>query len=530
MTFWESISLSGAQPRQNEQQRPVRQIKILVVDDDPQILNLVETMLVSEGEQVVTAANGLDALDKFILEQPDLVLMDINMPGMNGFEATAKIKSLVEREKWVPVIMVSGLNELNDFARGLEAGADDYLTKPFTPALLSTKIQFMKRVLAIQADLFTLKRFQAIFDHVLDGIVATNEQGIIVSFNFAAEKIFGYRADEVLGRNVSVLMPIPEAHRHDAYMARYEYSGQATVMGQGRDIHGRRKDGSIIPISVGLTEVQWAGSRHFIGAISDISDRKQAERFQHELASQLNNYRAQNEEERKITQELLRRIIRADSLQDPLLQWHLRPSEAFSGDIIAAHRSQEGRFLVLIADGTGHGLAAAISLLPLMGIFYTMADKGFHISSIASEINKRLYETMPIGRFVAAALIAVYEDKRQFEIWNGGMPDILYCKDEGSCERLRGNHMALGILSPGEFDKTCHTHTWQHSGYLVAMSDGIIEAENRAGAPLSLDSVSNTAISVPGGNPFAQILQHLERHLSGAVPHDDISLAAIRLN
>lgn len=530
MTTWESSLLPGAKAlASGAHLAHPRPITILVVDDSPDMLSVLLPLLSHEGDRIISATSGFEALDKFILEQPDLVLMDIVMPGMDGFEATRKIKALSASEKWVPVVMLTALDEPEDFARGLEAGADDYLTKPFTPALLATKIKFMKRVLAVQTEMFTLKRFQTIFDHVLDGIVATNERGIIVSFNHAAEQIFGYRAEEVLGRNVSVLMSIPEAHRHDAYMARYQFSGQATVMGAGRDIHGRRKDGAIVPISVGLTEVEWAGARHFIGVISDISERKTAERFQQELTVQLRGYHERSEEEKQITQELLSRIIRRDELEDPLLQWHVRPSEVFSGDIIAAHRAPSGRLFVLVADATGHGLAAAISLLPVVGIFYAMVDKGFGVSNIVTEINKRLHEMMPVGRFLAAAIIAVDEASKQLEIWNGGMPDILFCLSNGEHQRLRSNHMALGIQPPHEFLASCHTIGWGVPGYLIAFSDGIIEAEDGHGNALGIAAVCD-AVRVPAGqSPFPLILERVDQHLAGAVPHDDISLAVISL-
>lgn len=513
----------------NAQPTPSRPIKILAVDDTPQMLEVLVALLASHGDRVVTAADGLQAVDKFILEQPDLVLMDVAMPHMDGFEATRKIKALSATEKWVPVLMLTARDDPEDFARGLNVGADDYLTKPFIPSLLATKIKFLKRVLAIQMDLFALKRFQTLFDHVLDGIVATDERGIIVSFNHAAERIFGYRADEVLGRNVAVLMPIPEAHRHDAYMARYNVSGQATVMGAGREIHGRRQDGSIVPISVGLSEVEWAGARHFIGVISDISERKRAESFQQELTAQLRSYHERNQEERQVTQELLDRIIRHDGLDDPLLQWHIRPSEVFSGDVIAAHRTREGGLFVMVADGTGHGLAAAISLLPVTGIFYTMLDKGFGVSEIVAEINKRLYDTMPVGRFMAAAIISVDEKNRRLELWNGGMPDVLFCLNNGKHERLQSNHVALGILAPHQFDPTPHALGWDHPGYLVALSDGIIEAENNHGAAFGMETVCEAVRASAGQSPFPHILERLNQHLAGAVPHDDTSLAVIHL-
>jgi len=507
-----------------------RSIRVLAVDDSPDMLAFLEKLLTGRGHQVLTAANGHQAVEEFTLHEPDLVLMDIVMPGIDGFETTRRIKALSNGEKWVPVVMLTGLDDPEDFERGLRSGADDYLTKPINAHLLTTKIGFMQRVLAIQSRLLELRRFQTLFDNLLEGIVATNDRGAIVSFNHAAERIFGYSADEVMGRNVSVLMSIPDAHRHDAYMARYRSSGQPTVMGAGRDIFGRRKDGSIVPISVGLTEVEWAGARHFLAVVADISERKRMEQLQARTATQLQRYHERSEEEKRITRELVDRIVRRTELDDPLLQWHVCPSEIFSGDIIAAHRAPDRRLFVLSADATGHGLAAAISLLPVVGIFYAMVGKGFGVAEIVAEMNRRLKETMPIGRFLAASVVAVDEKRRLLEIWSGGMPEHLLCLSDGSHQRLTSDHVALGIEDPQHFNDACRRFQWERPGYLVTLSDGVLEARNHQGTPLGMDAICRAVNASGGSSPFPFILDSLNHHLAGAPPHDDISIAVIRLN
>jgi len=506
-----------------------RTVKILLVDDSPEILSVVQALLAADNHRIVTASNGLEAVEKFIHEQPDLVLMDVVMPDIDGFETTRRIKALAKDDKWVPVVMLTSLDEAADFARGLDAGADDYLTKPINAELLCTKISFMKRVVALQANLFELKQIQTIFDHVLDGIIATNERGIVVSYNHGAERLFGYRREEILGRNITMLMSIPEAHRHDAYVARYRSSGQPTVMGMGRDIFGRRKDGSMIPISVGLTEVQWAGARHFIGIVSDISERKRLEHMQQRTADALQHYHDRSEEEKRITQELVARMVRNKELEDPQLQWHVLPSETFSGDLIAARRARDGKLFVLTADATGHGLAAAISLLPVVGIFYAMVEKGFALVDIVAEMNKRLHETMPIGRFLAASVFSVDQANHTIEIWNGGMPERLLCQHDGTMIKLHSQHTPLGILPFEQFDATCEAFRWENTGYLIALSDGVLEARNSRGEALGFERIREAVQSARGDSPFPFILDRLKDHLELTPPHDDISLAVVTL-
>jgi PAS domain S-box-containing protein len=121
-------------------------------------------------------------------------------------------------------------------------------------------------------------RLRAILDTAVEGIVTINERGVIESFNAAAEKIFGWRAEEVLGRNVAVLMPAPYREEHNGYIDRYCRTGQAKIIGIGREVVGQRKDGAVFPMDLSVSEVRLPGRRIFTGFIRDITERKQMER------------------------------------------------------------------------------------------------------------------------------------------------------------------------------------------------------------------------------------------------------------
>lgn len=130
-------------------------------------------------------------------------------------------------------------------------------------------------------------RYKAIFETVVDGIITIDERGRIDAFNPAAERIFGYRADEVIGRNVSMLMPEPYRSAHDGYLASYLRTGRAGVIGIGREVTGLRKDGSTFPMDLAVAEKNIAGQRRFNGIVRDISARKAVERrLQETLALQ----------------------------------------------------------------------------------------------------------------------------------------------------------------------------------------------------------------------------------------------------
>lgn len=112
---------------------------------------------------------------------------------------------------------------------------------------------------------------KAILETAAAGIIRIDTQGRIQSFNRAAERLFGYRAAEVLGKNVSLLMPSPWAEAHDGYLERYLRTREAHIIGIGREVRGRRADGSEFPLHLAVSEVQSAGETHFIGIVSDIS-------------------------------------------------------------------------------------------------------------------------------------------------------------------------------------------------------------------------------------------------------------------
>ncbi len=120
-------------------------------------------------------------------------------------------------------------------------------------------------------------RMRAIVSTAVDGIILIDETGTIEAFNPAAERIFGYQADEVLGRNVSMLMPPVFAREHDQYLRNFVETGIAKIIGIGREVIGLNKDGSTFPMDLAVSDTTVNGRRLFTGIVRDISDRKRAE-------------------------------------------------------------------------------------------------------------------------------------------------------------------------------------------------------------------------------------------------------------
>jgi PAS domain S-box-containing protein len=123
----------------------------------------------------------------------------------------------------------------------------------------------------------TEQRMRAILDTAVEGIITIDERGLIESINASAERMFGYTASEVKGQNVRVLMPSPYREEHDGYIANYLHTGRAKIIGIGREVVGCRKDGTVFPMDLAVSEVRLADRRLFTGFVRDITDRKRAE-------------------------------------------------------------------------------------------------------------------------------------------------------------------------------------------------------------------------------------------------------------
>jgi CheY-like chemotaxis protein len=124
-------------------------MKILIADDSRLDRLILSEQLKQRGDTVIEALNGKEAVDKFVSEKPDLILMDVVMPELNGIEATAKIK-LLSGDRWIPIIMLTASLRIEDIKNGVEAGADDYLGKPFNWMVLNEKLKIFSRIKVMQ--------------------------------------------------------------------------------------------------------------------------------------------------------------------------------------------------------------------------------------------------------------------------------------------------------------------------------------------------------------------------------------------
>lgn len=158
---------------------------------------------------------------------------------------------------------------------------------------LSDRLPFIERRVGIRET--RQREYAALFKTTVDGIIIIDSSGRIESFNSAATNIFGYTPDEVVGKNVSMLMPSPHREQHDSYLSNYLTTGHAKIIGIGREVSGRRKDGSLFPMDLAVSEVRKHDDVFFTGVVRDITERR---RLEHEVL------RISEQERRRIGQDL----------------------------------------------------------------------------------------------------------------------------------------------------------------------------------------------------------------------------------
>jgi len=231
-----------------------------------------------------------------------------------------------------------------------------------------------------------------------------------------------------------------------------------------------------------------------------------------------------------VANDIMSHIMRSEGLRDPQIRYFQRPTQQFSGDFIAAARDNKGDLRVMLADVTGHGLQAALFLLPIFRVFYTMVKKGLPTCDIVMEINQTMREIAVTGRFIAAVVAHISRDGASIEVWNGGIPTAFYVQKNGELHQFRSQHLPLGVVDADAFETATETLSCITPGSLLLCSDGLTEAESASGEPFGEARFESLLRTSPPGELFDNILCALEAHLGGDAAHDDLSIVLAQCN
>ena len=244
----------------------------------------------------------------------------------------------------------------------------------------------------------------------------------------------------------------------------------------------------------------------------------------------LEEYHDRIDEEQRIGSYIMGRITNVHGTLDPLIRHLISPAEHLSGDMLLVARTPDDALHILLADAVGHGLVAAINVLPLSQAFYAMSEKGFRIAQIAEELNLKIKRFMPVDRFVAATLISVDIRNCVIEVWSGGNPaPLLVSKNGEILHEWESVNLPLGIL-PGEiFSGKPEVFHYEENCQLCLFSDGLPEAESPLGEPFGKDRIRRLLQDSAPKDRFENLVSLMESHLAGKRAHDDISLAMVEV-
>ncbi len=375
-----------------------QRLRILVADDSATDRLIMETLLKRQGHDVEAVQDGLAAVRRFEESPPDLVLLDVMMPEMDGINAARRMRKLAGNQL-IPIIFLTSLNDARDLAACLEAGGDDFLSKPYNPVILQAKIKSFSRVRRLHSEV-------------------RSQREHLVAEQQAAKGIFD-------------------------------------------------------------------------------------------------------------------RIARLGALRTENIRYLMSPMAIFNGDVLLAARQPGGDLLVLLGDFTGHGLPAAIGIMPLSEIFYGMAAKSFGLEAILREINSRLKSVLPPSIFCCATAVQLSYRNRHAEIWAGGLPEgVVFHPGQRRCTRIPSRHLPLGVLPADQFRYSPQIVEMQAEDAIYCWSDGIIETTSPVGDMFGEERL--LGLFEPGednkADMFLRITSRLREFSQQGSQSDDYSLVEVRLH
>ena len=373
---------------------------------------------------------------------------------------------------------------------------------------------------------FQARWCEAIVASSEDAIVSKTLDGIVTSWNKKAEEIFGYRADEIIGRSLVVLFPSDKFREEQQILERI-HRGETVSHFRTRRMH---KAGTPIDVSVTISPILNDANK-IVGAskiVRDISSQVQTERQLQENATRLEAYRGRQEQENLLAREMLLKQMRLPT-DDARVRCWLSPATTFSGDAITVAKSPSGCLYAMIADATGHGLASAITTLPLLNIFHSMAERDLSISAILAEANLFLVKNLPGDRFVCVSMLRVDFLAQHAQVWVGGMPDVFLLGGTGDCvQRFASTSQPLGIDEVPHSVLEPVTIPILPGQQFVLYSDGVTEARNSVGEEFGSGRLQALLADDPRGSILETLQAALRNHMGATLGHDDMSVLTVR--
>lgn len=239
----------------------------------------------------------------------------------------------------------------------------------------------------------------------------------------------------------------------------------------------------------------------------------------------------EKEQEEELAHYVYDHILKMHSIKVSGLNVANYSSGRFCGDILVSAKSPNGNLIAMLADATGHGMAAALTIYPMVSTFSAMVTKGLSLGAILKELTSKHMQSIPQNRFVAAILLEISPTANTLKIWNGGMPSVLMFDHQGAIiNRVSSQNMAIGILSEDMVSTKVDTFDLSSISALALFSDGLIENKVIDGQKVSFeDAYQIIADNLPDLDALLQLMHGYEDYSYISEDHDDMTLAYLNL-
>lgn len=415
--------------------------RILLVDDNP--INRLELseLLDDAGFEIIGAETGEIALEQAVAKRPDLILLDVVMPGMDGFAVCQTLKAMPSTRD-IPVLFMTALADTADKVKGFQVGAVDYITKPFqydeVVARLKTHLTLQKLKLELQEK---EQRLSRIFENAMDAILTLDQDGRVTLFNAAAEQMFRCKTGDCIDYSIDRFLS-PELRQVLSNFRQGIPADQAIWISEG--MYAVRADDEVFPIEATISRVESSGQKLYILILRDIKERQARQQAEAEC-----------------------RALRSINLylQEEVLA--SRDGEELVGNSPGLHRAMalarqvadtDATVLITGETGTGKELVAR-------AIHNHSARKDKTLVKLnCATIPENLAESELFGHEKGAFTGAIARKLGRFELANGG---TLFLDEIGELP-LEMQAKLLRVLQEGEFERVGGTQTLRCDVRVVA--------------------------------------------------------------
>ncbi|MBF0448785.1 MAG: SpoIIE family protein phosphatase [Magnetococcales bacterium] len=493
---------------------PLTKPTILVADDDAFMLETLTHYLVGAGFEVVDANNGQEAIQAFIKEKPDLILLDGKMPVIDGFHACKAIKS--QSDDSVPIIMVTALEDEDSVNKAFEYGADEYITKPINWAVLHQRIKRLLTQQKTNADIIERDKLIRLFFKHTPAAVAmfdTDMQYLLASHRWRDD--YNLVNQSIIGQNHYDLLP--------DLSSRWKEIQQLCLKGNWDRSEAEFFDDEWGGSWYRWEAFPWRKEDDGIGGIlmftENITNLKNMEK-------EIKDHRDRLTFEREFIEEIVTRMRATKRFDTRNIRTLQSPVENTAGDMVLSAFRPDGTQHVLLGDFTGHGLSAATGGPFVSDIFYSMTRKGLLVPEILKEINLRLYEKTPSNMFMAAGFLELAPDKSQLTVWNCSIPDILIYRNGTIIQRVVSSHFARGMVDRP--DKPGTKIDVLPGDRAFAFTDGFTEERDEEGCLFGQEAFERVLTQIIAQNEPLDVLQRVLRgYRTGHEQSDDMTIVEL---